>query len=65
MAFGAPTFPSSEIRNGLIAGRAHLELAAFDMSVSYLNGYAQPEPRPYQKSGQNFIQHKAIMVMDE
>jgi hypothetical protein len=41
VAFGAPRFPSPEIRNGLIAGRAHLELAAFDMSVSYLNGYAQ------------------------
>jgi DMSO/TMAO reductase YedYZ molybdopterin-dependent catalytic subunit len=28
-----------------------------------LNGFAQPEPRPYQKSGQNPIQYKPIMVM--
>ena len=40
VVFGAPRFPSAELRNGLIAGRAHLELASFDMSVSYLKGYA-------------------------
>jgi hypothetical protein len=40
VAFGAPRFPSPELRNGLLGGRAHLELAAFDMSVSYLRGYA-------------------------
>ena len=28
-----------------------------------LNGIAQPEPRPYQKSGQNTIQYQPIMVM--
>jgi DMSO/TMAO reductase YedYZ molybdopterin-dependent catalytic subunit len=28
-----------------------------------LNGYAQPEPRPYPKSGRNEIQYKLIMVM--
>jgi hypothetical protein len=28
-----------------------------------LNGFAQPEPRPYQKSGQNNIQYKPIVVM--
>ena len=28
-----------------------------------LNGYAQPEPRPYPKSGLNGIQYKPIMVM--
>lgn len=28
-----------------------------------LNGFAQPEPRPYQKSGKNAIQYKPIMVM--
>ncbi len=29
-----------------------------------LNGFAQPEPRPYQKSGQNTIQYKPILVMN-
>lgn len=28
-----------------------------------LNGFAQPEPRPYPKSGRNEIQHKVLMVM--
>jgi len=28
-----------------------------------LNGYAQPEPRPYPKSGRNEIQYKPILVM--
>jgi DMSO/TMAO reductase YedYZ molybdopterin-dependent catalytic subunit len=28
-----------------------------------LNGFAQPEPRPYQKSGQNLIQYKPVVVM--
>jgi DMSO/TMAO reductase YedYZ molybdopterin-dependent catalytic subunit len=28
-----------------------------------LNDYAQPEPRPYPKSGRNEIQHRPIMVM--
>jgi DMSO/TMAO reductase YedYZ molybdopterin-dependent catalytic subunit len=28
-----------------------------------LNGYAQPEPRPYQKSGMNAIQYKPVVVM--
>jgi hypothetical protein len=28
-----------------------------------LNGYAQPEPRPYQKSGMNNIQYRPVMVM--
>jgi hypothetical protein len=28
-----------------------------------LNGYAQPEPRPYPKSGRNEIQYKPIVVM--
>ena len=40
VAYGPPRFPSPDLRNGLVAGRAHLELAAFEMSVSYLNGYA-------------------------
>ena len=28
-----------------------------------LNDFAQPEPRPYPKSGSNAIQYRAIMVM--
>jgi DMSO/TMAO reductase YedYZ molybdopterin-dependent catalytic subunit len=28
-----------------------------------LNGYAQPEPRPYPKSGRNEIQYKSIVIM--
>jgi len=28
-----------------------------------LNGYAQPEPRTYQKSGLNLVQCKQIMVI--
>ncbi|MEP6655018.1 MAG: DUF1302 family protein, partial [Myxococcales bacterium] len=40
VSFGAPTNPSSELRNTLLAGRVHLELPAFEMSVSYLRGYA-------------------------
>ena len=35
-----PMFPSLDLRNGLVAGRVHLELAAFEMSVSYLHGFA-------------------------
>ncbi|HMF43000.1 MAG TPA: DUF1302 family protein [Polyangia bacterium] len=38
--FGTPTFPSPDLRNGLGAGRLHLELPAFEASVSYLRGYA-------------------------
>jgi len=40
VSFGRPTYPSSRIENGLVAGRVHLELPAFEMSVSYLRGYA-------------------------
>jgi hypothetical protein len=40
VTFGPTRFPSADLSNGLVAGRAHLELAAFDMSVSYLRGYA-------------------------
>jgi hypothetical protein len=38
--FGEPTNPRSELRNTLVAGRIHLELPAFEMSVSYLRGFA-------------------------
>jgi hypothetical protein len=40
VTFGQPTFPSADLKNGLGAGRLHLELAAFEMSVSYLHGSA-------------------------
>ena len=40
VSFGPPKYPSLDLRNGLVAGRVHLELAAFDMSVSYLRGFA-------------------------
>jgi len=40
VSFAAPRFPSPDLRNGLVAGRVHLELASFEMSVSYLRGYA-------------------------
>jgi hypothetical protein len=40
VAFAAPTYPSQDLRNGLAAGRLHLELPAIEMSVSYLRGYA-------------------------
>ena len=33
VAFGPPIFPSADLKNGLGAGRLHLELAAFEMSV--------------------------------
>ena len=38
--FGPTTFPSQDLRNGTAAGRLHLELPAFEMSISYLHGYA-------------------------
>ncbi len=40
VSFASPIFPSANLHNGLVAGRAHLELAAFDMSISYLRGFA-------------------------
>ena len=45
---------------GLAVGAYEFRVRTVD-----LNGYAQPEPRPYPKSGQNAIQYKPIMVMDE
>jgi hypothetical protein len=40
VSFGAPRFPSPRLGNALAAGRLHLELPAFETSVSYLRGYA-------------------------
>jgi len=38
--FGTPVYPSNNLKNGIMAGRLHLELASFEASVSYLHGYA-------------------------
>jgi hypothetical protein len=40
VTFTDPTFPRPDVDNGLFAGRLHLELPAFELSVSYLHGYA-------------------------
>lgn len=43
---------------GLAAGAYELRVRTVD-----LNGFAQPEPRPYPKSGRNEIPYKPLMVM--
>jgi DMSO/TMAO reductase YedYZ molybdopterin-dependent catalytic subunit len=43
---------------GLAAGAYEFRVRTVDM-----NGFAQPEPRPYPKSGRNEIQYKPILVM--
>ena len=40
VTFAPATFPSADLRNGTVAGRAHLELASFETSISYLRGFA-------------------------
>jgi hypothetical protein len=40
VSFGKPVFPSPDLKNGLVAGRLHLEVAALETSVSYLRGFA-------------------------
>ncbi|HVV50654.1 MAG TPA: DUF1302 family protein, partial [Polyangia bacterium] len=40
VSYGAPTFPSVNLKNGTEGVRLHLERAAFDMSVSYVHGFA-------------------------
>ncbi len=40
VTLAAPRFPPPELKYGLLAGRVHLELPAFEMSVSYLRGHA-------------------------
>jgi DMSO/TMAO reductase YedYZ molybdopterin-dependent catalytic subunit len=42
---------------GLAAGAYEFRVRSID-----LNGFAQPEPRPYPKSGRNEIQYRPIMV---
>jgi DMSO/TMAO reductase YedYZ molybdopterin-dependent catalytic subunit len=43
---------------GLAAGAYEFRARTVD-----LNGYAQPEPRPYPKSGRNEVQYRTILVM--
>jgi DMSO/TMAO reductase YedYZ molybdopterin-dependent catalytic subunit len=50
--------PWSVTLKGLKAGAYEFRVRTID-----LNGFAQPEPRPYPKSGRNEIQYKPIMVM--
>ena len=40
VSYGAPLFPSLNLKNGTEAVRLHLELPAIEMSVSYLHGFA-------------------------
>ena len=40
VTFGPPTYPSLDLTSGTEAARLHLELPSFEMSVSYLHGYA-------------------------
>ena len=57
VSYGAPLFPSLNLKDGTEAVRLHLELPAIEMSVSYLHGFAllpglsptptgTPSPRP-------------------
>jgi hypothetical protein len=42
-----------------------LPVGAYEFRVRTvdLNGYAQPQPRPYPKSGRNDVPYKPILVM--
>jgi len=40
VSYSDPIYPSPELDKGLLAGRVHLELPGFEMSASYLHGYA-------------------------
>jgi hypothetical protein len=40
VSFGTPDTPGANLKSWLEAGRLHLELPSFEMSVSYLYGYA-------------------------
>ena len=40
VTYGNPNFPSPDLKNGTVAGRLHLELAKFETSVSFLQGFA-------------------------
>ena len=43
----------------LVPGKYELRARAVD-----LNGFAQPEPRPYQKSGRNVLDVRRFEVVD-
>jgi len=38
--FADPNFPTPKLKNGLFAGRLHLELPSFEASASFLHGFA-------------------------
>jgi len=40
VSYGPPKYPSPNLQNGTVAGRLHLELAKFETSVSFLQGFA-------------------------
>ena len=40
VSYGAPKYPSPNLQNGTVAGRLHLELAKFETSVSFVQGFA-------------------------
>ena len=40
VSYGPPKYPSPNLQNGTVAGRLHLELAKFEMSASFLQGFA-------------------------
>jgi hypothetical protein len=40
VSYGAPLFPSLNLKDGTEAVRLHLELPAIEMSISYLHGFA-------------------------
>jgi hypothetical protein len=40
VSYGRPLFPSLNLKDGTEAARLHLEVAAIEMSVSYLHGFA-------------------------
>jgi hypothetical protein len=40
VSFGTPVYPDARLKNWLEAARVHLELPSFEMSISYLHGYA-------------------------
>jgi hypothetical protein len=40
VSYGAPLFPSLNLRDGTEAVRLHLELPAIELSISYLHGFA-------------------------
>jgi hypothetical protein len=40
VSYSDPIYPKPELDKGLLAGRVHLELPGFEMSASYVHGYA-------------------------